>query len=71
MEVVRIDPEIMSGEPCFPGTRVPVQILVDYLAGGDSLEFFLSQYPTVTRQQARAFIQHSADTAVAEIQIAA
>lgn len=71
MEVVRIDPEIMSGEPCFPGTRVPVQILVDYLAGGDSLEFFLSQYPTVDRKQAVAFIQGSADAVVAELKHAA
>jgi uncharacterized protein (DUF433 family) len=71
MEVVRIDPEIMSGEPCFPGTRVPVEILVDYLAGGDSLDFFLDQYPTVSRQQAEAFIRHSAQAAVAEVERAA
>ena len=71
MEVVRIDPEIMSGEPCFPGTRVPVQILVDYLKGGDSLEFFLSQHDTVERRQAEEFLQASADAAVALVKRAA
>lgn len=71
MEVVRIDSEIMSGEPCFPGTRVPVQTLVDCLAAGDSLEFFLSQHETVEREQAQAFIRHSARIAVAEVERAA
>lgn len=71
MEVVRIDPEIMSGEPCFPGTRVPVEILVDYLAGGDTLDFFLEQYPTVSREKAEAFIRHSAKAAVDELRRAA
>ena len=67
MEVVRIDPEIMSGEPCFPGTRVPVQALVDYLTGGYTLEFFLDQYPSVSRERAEGFIQESADMAVAAV----
>ena len=40
--VVKIDPEIMSGAPCFAGTRVPIQNLIDYLEGGDSIEDFPS-----------------------------
>ena len=54
--VVSWDPEIHGDDPVFVGTRVPVQILVDYLAGGEGLELFLDQYPTVTRDQADAAI---------------
>lgn len=64
MEIVRIDAEIMGGQPCFAGTRVPVQTLVDYIKAGDSLEFFLSQHETVERTQAEAFLQASADALV-------
>jgi uncharacterized protein (DUF433 family) len=49
--VVKIDPEIMSGAPCFAGTRVPIQNLIDYLEGGDSIEDFLEGFPTVSREQ--------------------
>ena len=55
--VVVIDPEIMSGTPCFAGTRVPAQALLDYLEAGDSLDEFLEDFPTVTRKQAVAFIE--------------
>jgi len=41
--VVKIDPEIMSGAPCFNGTRVPIQNLMDYLEGGDSIDEFLEE----------------------------
>lgn len=52
--VVHSDPEIMSGTPVFVGTRVPLQHLIDYLAGGDSLDEFLRQFPSVRREQAQA-----------------
>lgn len=55
--IVAIDPEIMSGTPCFAGTRVPAQALLDYLEAGDSLDEFLEDFPTVTRKQAVAFIE--------------
>jgi len=45
-------PEVMSGAPVFAGTRVPVQTIIDYLAGGHSLEEFLDDFPTVSRDQA-------------------
>ena len=48
-EIIVVDPELMSGTPCFTGTRVPVQALLDYLEGGDSLEEFLEGFPTVKR----------------------
>lgn len=43
-------PELMSGTPCFSGTRVPVKSLFDYLEAGDSLDVFLEQFPTVSRE---------------------
>ncbi len=58
--VVKIDPEIMSGTPCFVGTRVPARTLIDYIEGGDTLEDFLEQFPTVSREQAIAYLEQSA-----------
>lgn len=55
--VVHVDPQIMSGEPCFAGTRVPVRNLIDYLTGGASLDKFLDSFPTVTREQATAVLE--------------
>jgi uncharacterized protein (DUF433 family) len=55
-KVVSVDPDVMSGTPVFPGTRVPVKSLLDYLAAGDSLDQFLAQFPTVKREQAVALI---------------
>lgn len=69
--VVLTDPEIMSGEPCFAGTRVPVRTLLDYIEGGDSLDEFLEDFPTVARRQAIAFLEQSADAMLATIPQAA
>jgi uncharacterized protein (DUF433 family) len=55
--VVHSDPEIMGGTPVFVGTRVPLQNLIDYLEGGESVEDFLVAFPTVTREQAIAVIE--------------
>jgi uncharacterized protein (DUF433 family) len=57
--VVVSDPEIMSGEPCLVGTRVPVRALLDYIEGGETLDQFLEQYPTVPRKQAVAFLEQA------------
>ena len=54
---VSVDPEVMGGTPCFTGTRVPVQTLLDYVEGGDSIDEFLEDFPTVTRQQVIAFLE--------------
>lgn len=54
--MVWINRERMSGAPCFTGTRVPVQNLFDYLAGGDPLSEFMEDFPGVTRGQAEAVI---------------
>lgn len=49
-------PDIFSGTPVFVGTRVPVRSLFDYLEGGDNLEEFLHQFPSVKREQAVALL---------------
>ena len=59
--VVSIDPEIMSGTPCFAGTRVPARALLDYLEGGETLNEFLEQFPTVSRKQAIAFLEQAGE----------
>ena len=51
-QVIVRDPEIMHGTPVFQGTRVPVQILFDYLEGGHTLEDFVEGFPTVSRDSA-------------------
>jgi uncharacterized protein (DUF433 family) len=53
-DIVRSDPEILGGTPVFVGTRVPVQSLFDYLEGGDTLDEFVRQFPSVRREQAIA-----------------
>ncbi len=63
--VVKIDPEIMSGTPCFAGTRVPIQNLIDYLEGGDSIHEFLEDFPTVTREQVISFLEEAKETVLA------
>lgn len=51
-ELITIDKEILGGQPVFAGTRVPVESLFDHLEAGVSLDEFLSDFPSVTRQQA-------------------
>jgi uncharacterized protein (DUF433 family) len=60
--VVHSDPDILSGTPVFVGTRVPVQSLFDYIEGGDTLDDFLRQFPSVTREQAIAALDLARDT---------
>lgn len=50
--VINIDPEILGGTPVFQGTRVPIESLFDHLEEGVSLDEFLDDFPTVTREQA-------------------
>ena len=55
--VVHSDPDILGGTPVFVGTRVPVKTLYDYLEAGDSLSEFLTDFPSVTRDQAVAALE--------------
>jgi len=48
---VEVDPEILSGEPVFAGTRVPLQTMMDYLKAGDRVDDFLEDFPSVSRAQ--------------------
>ena len=64
-EVFHSDPEIMGGTPVFTGTRVPVQNLVDYLEGGETIDDFLAGFPTVQRVQVSAFIEAACDRLLA------
>jgi uncharacterized protein (DUF433 family) len=49
--VIHRDPEILGGTPVFVGTRVPLKNLIDYLEGGHSLDEFLDDFPSVSREQ--------------------
>jgi uncharacterized protein (DUF433 family) len=57
--VVVSDPEILGGTPVFRGTRVPVDSLIDYLEGGDSLDVFLDNFPSVSREMAIAALEEA------------
>ena len=56
-EVFESDPEILGGTPVFTGTRVPVQNLVDYLEGSETIDDFLTGFPTVKREQVIGFLE--------------
>lgn len=58
--VVIRDPAVMGGAPVFRGTRVPVQTLLDYLEAGDTINEFLDGFPSVSRAQVVAFLEHEA-----------
>jgi uncharacterized protein (DUF433 family) len=58
-KAIETDPEKLSGTPVFRGTRVPIQNLFDSLETGESMEQFLEQYPTVSRQQVLAVLEES------------
>ena len=61
------DDKIMGGEPVFRGTRVPFKVLTDYLEGGDTLDQFLEQYPSVTRELAIAAIKEAHSSLVSRL----
>ena len=63
--IVHADPEILSGTPVFVGTRVPAQALFDYLEGGETLDEFLRQFPSVTREQALSALDLARDSLLA------
>ncbi len=57
------DPEVMSGELVFAGTRVEVKTLVDYLKADHPLDEFLDDFPTVSREQAEGYLQVTLEAA--------
>ena len=64
-EIVHSDPKVLSGTAVFVGTRVPVQSLFDYLEGGETLDKFLHQFPSVKRDQAIAALKFAQATLLA------
>jgi uncharacterized protein (DUF433 family) len=62
--VVSRDPDVMGGTPVFPGTRVPVQTLLDYIEAGETIDDFLEGFPSVTRSQVIAFLEEAKDRVV-------
>ena len=63
--VVHSDPEILGGTPVFVGTRVPFQALLDYLEAGDPLDEFLTDFPSVTREQAVTALEQAKEALLA------
>lgn len=65
--VIVKNPAVLSGEPVFRGTRVPFKTLIDYLEGGETLDDFLEQYPSVTREAAVAALEEARCSLVAHL----
>ena len=64
--VITRDPEILGGVPVFRQTRVPFQALIDYLEGGQTVEEFLADFPTVTREAAIAALEEAKSLLIAQ-----
>lgn len=65
-QVTHSHPEILGGTPVFVGTRVPVRALFDYIEGGETLDEFLHQFPSVAREQAIAALEMACESLVAD-----
>ena len=57
--IITCSPDVLGGTPVFAGTRVPVQTLLDYLEGGETIDDFLEGFPTVKREQVVAFLEEA------------
>jgi uncharacterized protein (DUF433 family) len=57
LPVVSTSPDILGGTPVFRGTRVPVQTFIEYIEGGDSIDEFLQDFPSVTKSQVLEFLE--------------
>ena len=63
-QIITSSPDVMGGTPVFAETRVPVQTLLDYLKGGESIDDFLEGFPTVRREQVIAFLEEAEEQIV-------
>jgi uncharacterized protein (DUF433 family) len=70
-ELVEVNPKKMSGTPVFTGTRVPINHLFEYLERGETLDEFLDQFPSVTREQALGVLELSKESLLSHNEIAA
>lgn len=65
--IITKDPDVLGGTPVFRGTRVPFQALLDYLEGGQTLDEFLDDFPTVTRDAAVLSLEHAKSLVVSQL----
>ena len=65
-DVISVSPDVVSGTPVFTGTRVPIKNLFDYLRGGESLEAFLDDFPSVHHDQAVDVLALALDALLAQ-----
>ena len=63
---ISIDPDVMSGQPVFAGTRVPIQNLFDYIEGGEDLSEFPDDFPSITKEAALAVLKMAEKTLTSE-----
>jgi uncharacterized protein (DUF433 family) len=70
-EIIEVDSEKLGGMPVFTGTRVPIKNFFDYIEGGENLETFIDDFPTVRREQALGLIELLKKRLLAEYEIAA
>ena len=66
-QIIVSDPEILGGTPVFFGTRVPFQNLIDYLEAGDSIDLFLYDFPTVSRELVIAALEVAKEKLLAQV----
>jgi uncharacterized protein (DUF433 family) len=64
---ITVDPKIMAGKPCFSGTRIPVYLVFERLAAGETIEQLREAYPDLTSDHIRAAFRHAAELAREEI----
>jgi uncharacterized protein (DUF433 family) len=62
--VIQVDSSILGGTPVFQGTRVPIQNLFDYIEGDETIDEFLTDFPTVTKEQAIQLLEQLKDQAL-------
>lgn len=70
-DLIEVNPEKMSGTPVFRGTRVPIQNLFDCVEEGETIDEFLDQFPTVTREQVSGVLELSKERLLADSEVAA
>ena len=66
-QIVSRNPKVMNGALVFVGTRVPVEILIQHLTAGDSLNKFLDDFPTVSQEQTVAYLEMTLEVADARV----
>lgn len=69
-EYIEIRPDLMMGKPCLKGTRIPVHLVLEKLAGGETAEQILAAYPQLRKEHIAAALRYAAELAGSEIVLA-